>query len=149
MKLKDMSKEELETMGYEDIAYNILLEDGKKYKLPVLFKKVCNLLELSDSEYEAKIGDFFQIISTDQRFTMLPKGYFDLKDNHERKINLIDDEEEITEEDITEDDIIDDELSSRENDTYYDEDSEDDDPEEDDLKDLVIVSDEEDEDNAI
>ena len=31
--LKDIAKEELETMGYDEIAYLILEESGKKMKL--------------------------------------------------------------------------------------------------------------------
>ena len=37
MSLKDLSKEELETMGYDEIAYLILEEVGKKMKLLDLF----------------------------------------------------------------------------------------------------------------
>ena len=138
MKLKDLSKEELESMSYDEIAYKIFEEENKKMKLPDLFKKICKLLELDESEYENRIADFFQLISRDQRFTMLDKGYWDLKEKY--KANIImdnDDEEEIEE---SEDD-----LDINEDDSYnYDEDNEDDDVEEDDLKDLVIISDDED-----
>ena len=37
MKLKDMSKEELENMSYDDIAYAILTEKKKKMKIIDLF----------------------------------------------------------------------------------------------------------------
>ena len=59
MKLKDITKEELEVMGYDDIAYLILEESKKKMKITDLFKKVCSLRGLSDAEYEAHIADFF------------------------------------------------------------------------------------------
>lgn len=144
MKLKDLSQEELETMSYDDIAYNILKENGKKLKLPELFKKVCNLLKLNDEEYEEKISDFFQLISQDQRFTMLDKGFWDLKEKHQTKV-VIDTEEEDMEQEIAEDEEEDEEETvNHEDDTYYDEDSKEDDNGDDDLKDLVIISDDED-----
>ena len=147
MKLKKLSKEELESMGYDEIAYKIFEEEKKKMKLPVLFKKICDLLELDDAEYEERIGDFFQLISRDQRFTMLENGFWDLKEKYKSQIIMHEDDEEVEEE--TEEEV---EETSEENEeeetTYYDEDSEDDDVEEDDLKDLVIISeDEEDEAN--
>ncbi len=145
MKLKKLSKEELEAMGYDEIAYKIFEEEKKKMKLPVLFKKICDLLELDDAEYEERIGDFFQLISRDQRFTMLENGFWDLKEKYKSQVIMHEEEEEVEEE--TEDDVDITEENKEEDSTYYDEDSEDDDVEEDDLKDLVIISDE-DEDEA-
>lgn len=146
-KLKDLTKEELESLGYDDIAYLILSESTTKQKLPTIFKKICKLLDLDESAFEEKIGDFFQMMSVDKRFIMLPKGYWDLKTRHQS--NIIIDTEEDEEEDIieeTEDDI---DLMEEEED-YYDEDTDEtDDPDEDDLKDLVIVSDDEDEANIM
>ena len=55
MKLKDIPKEELETMNYDDIAYIILNEEKKKMKINELFKKVCNSLELSENIFEEKV----------------------------------------------------------------------------------------------
>jgi len=141
MKLKKLSKEELESMSYDEIAYKIFEEEKKKMKLPVLFKKICDLLGLDDAEYEERIGDFFQLISNDQRFTMFDNGFWDLKEKYKTQVIISDDEEDIEEE--TEDDTDIDEDSEEEETTYYDEDSEDDDVEEDDLKDLVIISDDE------
>lgn len=145
MKLKKLSKEELESMSYDEIAYKIFEEEQKKMKLPVLFKKICDLLGLDDAEYEERIGDFFQLISRDQRFTMLDNGFWDLKEKYKSQIIIHEDDEEIEEE--TEDDTDINEESEEEETTYYDEDSEDDDVEEDDLKDLVIISEEDDEAN--
>ena len=48
MKLSDISKEELEAMNYDDIAYIILNEEKTKMKINILFKKVCECLELRD-----------------------------------------------------------------------------------------------------
>ena len=49
MKLKKLSLEELESMSYDDIAYQIFVEGNKKLKLPELFKKICDLLQLDES----------------------------------------------------------------------------------------------------
>ena len=143
MKLKDLTKEDLESLGYDDIAFIILSESKGKLKLPDIFRKICDLLELSDEEYEAKIGDFFQMMSTDKRFIMLEKGKWDLKSRHQAQIIITDEEEEEEEEEETLDDTdIIEPDEDEEDDNYYDEDdSEQDDPDEDDLKDLVIVSD--------
>ena len=122
-----------------------LSESKGKLKLPEIFKKICNLLDLSEEEYEEKIGDFFQMMSTDRRFTMLDKGNWDLKERHQSNIIMNTDDEYDEEEEETEDDIDALEPEDEEDDNYYDEDdTEQDDPDEDDLKDLVIVSDDED-----
>lgn len=143
MKLKKLSKEELEAMSYDEIAYKIFDEEKKKMKLPVLFKKICELLDLDDAEYEERIGDFFQLISRDQRFTMLDNGFWDLKEKYKSQIIITEDDEE-EEPEETEDDTDVTEENEDEETTYYDEDSEDDDVEEDEYKDLVIISDDED-----
>lgn len=137
MKIKDMTKEELESLSYDDIAYLILEESGTKTKITDLFQEVCNLLELSHDEYEAKIADFFQMLSTDQRFVMLEKGFWDLKSRHQTKIILDDtDEEDLDEENI---DDTDDMAEDNDDEIFYD-DEENDDDSDDDLKDLVIVN---------
>ena len=137
MKIKDMTKEELEALSYDDIAYLILEESGTKTKITDLFQEVCNLLELSHDEYEAKIADFFQMLSTDQRFVMLEKGFWDLKSRHQTKIILDDtDEEDLDEENI---DDTDDMAEDNDDEIFYD-DEENDDDTDDDLKDLVIVN---------
>ena len=145
MKLNKISKEELETMGYDDIAYKIFEEEKKKMKLPELFKKVCDLLDLDESEYEARIGDFFQLISRDHRFTMLDKGFWDLKEKYKAKIIMDSEEDEEIESDDSQE--LSEEEDSETSTTYYDEDSDEDDVADDDLKDLVIISDDDDEAN--
>lgn len=144
MKLKDMSKEELEALSYDDIAYLILKESGTKTKITDLFQEVCKLLGLSQNEYESKIADFFQMLSTDQRFIMLEKGYWDLKSRHQSKIVFEDDEDDEEVEEELEDE---EESDSEEDDIFYEGDETDDEPD-DDLKDLVIVTDENDEENS-
>lgn len=134
MKLKDYKKEDLELMGYDDIAVLVLQEANKKMKITDLFKKVCNLLGLSDKEYEQRIGDFFELLSTNKNFIMLENGYWDLKSKHNSKVIIDEDDEEIVDS-IDEDEEIDDE---EEEDIFYDGDD-DDDVQEDDLKDLVVI----------
>jgi len=140
MKLKDISKAELESMNYDDIAYVILSENKKKMKLNDLFKKICDALGLSDAEFEGQIADFFEIMSTDKRFTMLEDGSWDLRINHSQKI-VLDDEFEDEEEEIIEDEEIEEENDEDE-DIFY-EGNPDDDEAEDDLKDLVVLDDDE------
>ena len=141
MKLKDYKKEDLQNMGYDDLAVIILEDAGKKLKIADIFKKINNILELDPSEYEDKIGDFFELLSTDKKFIMLDKGYWDLRSKHAPKV-IIDEEEESGSE-IVEDDI-EEPIEEDEEDIFYDADS-DDDEEEDDLQDLVVVDEEEEE----
>jgi len=137
MKLSDISKDELETMNYDDIAYVILNEEKTKMKINILFKKVCDALELSEKEFEDNIAAFFELLTTDKRFIMLEDGSWDLKELHNPKV-IIDDEEDDTaiETDINSDDII--ENEEDENDIFYDADNDDDLPD-DDLEDLVVI----------
>ena len=122
MKLNDLTKAELEAMSYDDIAYLIL----------------------SEEKTETKITDFFQVLSTDQRFVMVDKGYWDLKSNHKANIIMDNDEED---EEEKEEDEEDEDTTEENDDLFYDEDSTDDDTTDDDLKDLVIITDD-DEENA-
>lgn len=137
MKLKDLTKAELEAMSYDDIAFMILTETNKQMKINELFKEVCNYVELSDDEFVAKLPAFFDVLSTDHRFTMLENGLWDLRDKHATKI-ILDTEEE--EEEIEEDF---EEVEDEEEKDIYSEDTDDIDDDEDDLKDLVIIDDDE------
>lgn len=141
MKITDLSKEELESKSYDDIAYMILESTGEKIKITDLFKEICDLLGLSNEEYEAKIADFFQVLSTDHRFIMLEKGFWDLKSRHQAKIIMEDDDDIDTGLDNEE------EEPEEEEDIYYDEDEPTDD-DDDDLQGLVVVSDDSDEENS-
>ena len=138
MKLSDIPKEELETMNYDDIAYIILNEEKTKMKINELFKKVCKALELPESTFEEKIADFFELLTTDKRFIMLEDGYWDLKELHNPKVVVDEDEDEETL--INEnDEEKEEELIENENeDIFYDTDSDDDLPD-DDLEDLVVI----------
>ncbi len=145
MKLNNMTKEELENASYDDLAYIILKEKGKKMKTADIFKMICDKLELSENAYMEQIGEFFTMLSTEKRFIQLEKGYWDLKENHKSEVDLdeIEDEEEIEEETEETTDMD----SDMEEDIYLDETKDvDDDTEEDDLQDLVILDEENDSD---
>lgn len=136
MKLKELSKEEIENMSYADVAYLVLVENGKKIKIQDLFKKVIKAMSLPESYFESQIADFFGIISTDKRFVMLEKGFWDLKDNHVSKVVIEEDEED--EEIVLDEEIEEDEDSIEDNYDDVDDISEDD-TDEDAYKDLVII----------
>ncbi|MBE6156600.1 MAG: DNA-directed RNA polymerase subunit delta [Firmicutes bacterium] len=142
MSIRDISKEELETMGYDEIAYIILEEAGKKMKLLDLFKKVCKALDLPESTIEDRIGDFFELLSINKKFILLPKGYWDLATNHVQNIIIEDEDDSISDEVIEENDELEEEIEDNE-DIFYDNELDDNDEDEDDLKDLVIIDEEE------
>ena len=144
MKLNEIPKEELELMGYDDIAFYVLQESGKKMRLQDIFKKVCKALELPDEYVESHIMDFFEVMSTNKKFVMLEKGFWDLQSRHVADIVIEDADEEI-ENDIEEEDIVE-ETNEEDEDIFYDQDDETDDTDDDDLADLVVIdSNEEDE----
>lgn len=137
LKIKSVEKEEILNMSYDDVAYIILKEKGKKMKIADLFSAVCENMDLAEKEYVDKIGDFFTLLATEKRFIQLDKGYWDLRENHQVKIELKEDDD--TDDDIElEEDV---EITEEEsNDDFYDDPKEsDDDDTDDDLKDLVIV----------
>ena len=141
MKLKNISKEEIETMGFDDLAYAILKEKGKKMKTADIFGTIKELLNMSESEYEARIADFFTLLATEKRFIQLDKGFWDLRENHTAKIEIDDIEDEEIDEEIVEDkteEVV-------EEDMFIDETKEvDDDETEDELKDFVVIDEEND-----
>lgn len=137
MKLSEIPKEELELMGYDDIAAVILQESGKKMKLQDIFKKVCKALNLPDSVVEDQLMDFFELMSINKKFIMLKNGYWDLQTRHKLDI-VIEDEEDEEEENIveSEEEIVENPDSE---DIFYDKDDETDDVDDDDLADLVVI----------
>ncbi len=139
-KLKNMKKEELELMSYTEIAKIYLIETKKTINTAKLFKEICNLLELSEREYENQIADFFQSLTTSKEFILLDNGEWDLKSNHTVKI-VIDDIEDDVKEEVEEEETQQDETEPDDLDTIDDENYINDD--EDDLSDLTIVTDEE------
>ena len=148
--LSKMSKENLELLSYTKIAEMYLKENKKKMNTADLFREVCNLLELDENEYQDKIADFFESLSTSKEFILLNDGNWDLKENHSVKIDI---------NDIYDDsDVVDDEESDEESDASLEDNYEDDSYENDlsddvddlndDYDDLTIVDENElDEDN--
>ncbi|MCI9280080.1 MAG: DNA-directed RNA polymerase subunit delta [Bacilli bacterium] len=136
MKLSDLTKEELENMSYDDLAYGILSESKTQMKIIDLFNKIGSLVNLSEKEIEDKIADFFEMLTLDKRFIMLDDGSWDLKERHVQKIIIEEEEEDVGLEDIEESAEI-----EEEEEIFYDEEETDD--SEDDLKDLVVIDEEE------
>ena len=138
MKFKTINKEDLETMPFDDIAYIILKEKGKKMKINDIFKIICDELNLGEDAFENQIDDFFALLATEKRFIQLEKGYWDLRENHTSEINIKDIEEELEDDELTEE-KEDEDIEDHESDFYDDIDETDDDDTDDDLRDLVIV----------
>ena len=139
MRFKTISKEELEILPFDDIAYIILKEKGKKMKIQDIFKIICDTLNLGEDAFENQISDFFALLATEKRFIQLEKGYWDLRENHTSEISIKAIEDELDDDIVVEEEKEEDE-DDEEEENYYDElDTIDDDKEEDDLKDLVIV----------
>ena len=129
-----MSKEQLELLSYTKIAEMYLKENKKPMNTADLFREVCKLLDLDESEYEDKIADFFESLTTSKEFILLNDGNWDLRANHSVKIDI--------------DDIYDEsdtEMSEEDNygDDSYDKDIDDDDLVDDDYSDLSIVDEDE------
>ena len=106
MKLSKMKKDDIELLSYTNIAKLYLEENKTTMTTADLFKEVCKLLELSDSEYQDKIADFFQSLTTSKEFILLNDGKWDLKSNHKVKIVMDDlyEEKDEDDEDISLDD---------------------------------------------
>ena len=140
--LSEMSKESLEMLSYAKIAELYLKENKKPMNTADLFKEVCKLLDLSDEEYQERIADFFESLTTSKEFILLSDGNWDLKINHSVKIDIDDIYEESDSEEDT--DVTYDENISEE-DNYDDDysDNTDDDLLDDYYADLTIVDDEE------
>ncbi len=143
MSIRKKEKLDLELMSYTDIAYEILKEDKKQYNTPNLFREVCNLLELSEEEFEAKIGDFFTALSTDKRFILIDSVNWDLKENHIVKV-VVDDDSESDEETDESEEENEEEVETEEemDEDDYSEDAIDDIDDDDDMDDLTIIDDE-------
>lgn len=142
MKLKDKSPEELELMSYTDLTYMILKEEKKTMNTAVIFRKICELLGLSEDDFSEKVGDYYTSLTIDKRFVMLENGEWDVRDNHAVEISLDDeDDEEASEDEVEEDDIVEDEESEDDIDANIDDDDLDDN--DDDLEDLAVLDEDE------
>ena len=140
MKLSKMTKKELEQLSYTNIAKLYLEENKTTMNTADLFRQVCTLLELSESEYQAKIADFFQSLTTSKEFILLADGKWDLKSNHKVKIDMDelyedkDDEEEFDDTLEDEEPAEEDEFNSIDDEEEY---------AEEDLSDLTILNEDE------
>lgn len=153
MKLKNMSKDDLEALSYTEIAEMILAEKKTKMKIVDIFKEICKLLELSDSVFENQVADFFQLISTDKNFIVLDKGYCDLRKKHAPKVTIEEVEDDtIDSEELEEEDNIIEEEENSDEDIFYDSSSDDDDvdtDDDDDLDDFMVVDDDQDSETSL
>lgn len=144
MKLSKMSKEELEIYSYDELTKMILEEEQKPLNTATIFRKICDLLELSDSEYTDKIGDYYTSLTTDKDFVLLEDGTWDLRDHHPASVILSDEDEAYDEDDL--EDIEEAEEDMEEIVSEDDDDDDDldlDDLDDDDDDDLTIIDEEE------
>lgn len=138
MKLKEIPKDELELMGYDDIALLILQESGKKMKLRDILARICKVLDKSEETIDEELMEFFEVMSINKKFIMLDKGYWDLQSRHKLDIVFDDEEDEEIETEESDDEL----EESEDDDIFYDKDDETDDiVDDDDLSDLVVVDD--------
>ena len=94
MKLNELTKEELKTLSYTDLTNIVLKESKKPMTTPVIFKKICDLLDYSESDYENKIGDYYTSLTLDKRFVLLDLHEWDLRERHAVALDVDDEEEE-------------------------------------------------------
>lgn len=139
MSIKNMTKEDLELLSNKDIT-NLLLEEKGRQTTPDLFKRIISLLELPESTFDKKIGDYYTLLTTDKRFILLEDGTWDLRSRHSSdkllKVDEEDDDEEIEE--------VEEEQEEESEDYDSIENDEDDiDDSDDDLKDLVVLDEDE------
>ena len=88
--LNKLSKEELELLSYAKIAEMYLKENKKTMNTADLFREVSRLLGLDDNEYQERIADFFESLTTSKDFILLSDGNWDLRANHSVKIDMND-----------------------------------------------------------
>ena len=133
MKIKDMSKVELETLSYTDLTYMILKEEKKRMNTPTIFRKICTLLDYTDEQFQNKIGDYYTSLTLDKRFILLDDATWDLSEKHSVTLEVDEDEENF---DTEEDEVEEEDDSVEEN---LDDDTDDD--TDDELSDLSVVED--------
>ena len=122
-----------------------LKENKKTMNTADLFREVCRLLELGDDEYQDKIADFFESLTTSKDFILLNDGNWDLKINHSVKIDMDDiyEESDSEEEEVNEEDAELSEEDNYEDDSYDDDALDTDDIVDEDFSDLTIVDEDE------
>ncbi len=144
MDINKMTKDELELMSNKDITYYILEGSKKTINTGDLYKKIIKLLELPESIFDAKIGDYYTSLATDKRFILLEDGTWDLRSRHtsDKVVKVMDAEEDEEEENDEIDSKEKEETEEIEEDNYDDTDDSLYDDTEDDLKDLVVIDEE-------
>ena len=144
MSLSKMKKEDLELLSNKDITNLILEESQKPINTADLFKEIIKLLELPESTFENKIGDYYTALSTDKRFILLDDGKWDLRSRHTSdKVAKITDDEEEDDDDDSENEPEKEEIDEIEEDSYDDTDEEYDEDTNEELKDLVVIDEDE------
>jgi DNA-directed RNA polymerase subunit delta len=147
MSLSSMKQEELELLSYTDLTELILMENGSSMNTANIFKKISELISLTEEEYASKIGDFYTSLTTDKRFIFLEDtAEWDLRNRHTAEIVVTDDDDE-DEEEIEEEEEEEIEEENLEDDIDSVDTSEDDLDDDDDIGDLSIITDEELEEN--
>lgn len=145
MSLNKMKKEELELLSNKDITNLILEESKKSINTANLFKKIMKLLELPESVFETKIGDYYTSLATDKRFILLEDGTWDLRSRHtsDKVVKVTEEDEEDDDETVSEKEEIEESDDLQED--NYDDTSDDDYDEEanEELKDLVVIDEDE------
>lgn len=140
MSLSKMTKEEIELLSYTDIAKLYLEENQKTLNTADLFKEVCKLLSLSEEEYQNKIADFFQSLTTSKEFILLEDGKWDLKSKHSVKVVMDELYEEKDEDEDEEYDLEPEEMTEEDEFNSIDDEE---DYADDDLSDLTILNEDE------
>ena len=139
MKLKNMSKEEIQLLSYTDLTYLILKEMGSM-NTPTVFKRISDLLGYNEEEYTNKIGDYYTSLTLDKRFVLLNNNEWDIRDRHSVELVVDDDEDEEETDDAIE------EIEEETEENNIDEESMNDellDDDEDEIDDLTILNDDE------
>lgn len=139
-----MSKDELETLSYKDLTV-MLLEENKNKSMNTadIFREIITVLELPETVYTDKIGDFYTSLTTDKRFLLLNDGTWDLRSRHtsDKIIKATDEDDEEMEEIKEEDSEVKEEIDEDNYDAT--DDDEDYDESDDELKDLVVIDEDE------
>lgn len=144
MNLKNMKKEDLELLSNKDIT-NLLLEEKGCQNTATLFKKIIKLLELPESTFDQKVGDYYTSLTTDKRFIQLEDGNWDLRSRHtsDKLVKVIEEDEEDEIEEVTNEEEIDETDDGESDFDTITSDEDDIDDGDDDLKDLVILDEDE------
>lgn len=146
MQIKGYTQDDLEQMNYVELTELILVNNGSKMKIADIFRNICQILNMSDAEFENKIADFFELISTDSNFIILDGGFVDLRKKHAFSVVIENEEEDEEEDEESESSEDTDEFNEEDsNDIYYDNSSEEDDIEDDsddELNDFILIDDE-------